>query len=146
MADKQLYISVIGAGDKIDEVTELKASELGRVIAKRGHILVCGGLGGVMDAAAGGVKLEGGVSIGILPFDNRDLASPNLTYSIPIADDPSKNIYPMAITASGSELTYVGRIRKDKSVKHGLNLWVVSDNLLKGAALNAVQISECLIS
>ncbi len=65
---------------------------------------------------------------------------------VAIADDPSKNIYPMAITASGSELTYVGRIRKDKSVKHGLNLWVVSDNLLKGAALNAVQISECLIS
>ncbi len=105
MADKQLYISVIGAGDKIDEVTELKASELGRVIAKRGHILVCGGLGGVMDAAAGGVKLEGGVSIGILPFDNRDLASPNLTYSIPTSQSHGRNFL---IALSGDGVVAVG--------------------------------------
>jgi aspartate-semialdehyde dehydrogenase len=51
----------------------------------------------------------------------------------------------MAIDAAGKDATYVGRIREDKSVANGLNLWVVSDNLRKGAALNAVQIAEILI-
>jgi aspartate-semialdehyde dehydrogenase len=51
----------------------------------------------------------------------------------------------MAIEATGKDATYVGRIREDQSVANGLNLWVVSDNLRKGAALNAVQIAEILI-
>jgi len=51
----------------------------------------------------------------------------------------------MAIDAVGKDATYVGRIREDSSVPNGLNLWVVSDNLRKGAALNAVQIAEVLI-
>ena len=55
------------------------------------------------------------------------------------------NIYPMAIDATGKDATYVGRIREDNSVANGLNLWVVADNLRKGAALNAVQIAEILI-
>jgi aspartate-semialdehyde dehydrogenase len=51
----------------------------------------------------------------------------------------------MAIEAIGNDATYVGRIREDDSVAHGLNLWIVADNLRKGAALNAVQIAEILI-
>jgi aspartate-semialdehyde dehydrogenase len=51
----------------------------------------------------------------------------------------------MAIDAVGKDATYVGRIRDDDSVANGLNLWVVADNLRKGAALNAVQIAEILI-
>ena len=62
-----------------------------------------------------------------------------------VADEPENNVYPMAIDATGKDATYVGRIREDKSVANGLNLWVVSDNLRKGAALNAVQIAEILI-
>jgi aspartate-semialdehyde dehydrogenase len=62
-----------------------------------------------------------------------------------IADEPENNIYPMAIDATGKDATYVGRIREDESVQNGLNLWVVADNLRKGAALNAVQIAEILI-
>jgi aspartate-semialdehyde dehydrogenase len=62
-----------------------------------------------------------------------------------VADEPENNVYPMAIDAAGKDATYVGRIREDKSVANGLNLWVVSDNLRKGAALNAVQIAEILI-
>ena len=62
-----------------------------------------------------------------------------------VADEPESNLYPMAIDAAGKDATYVGRIREDKSVANGLNLWVVSDNLRKGAALNAVQIAEILI-
>ena len=62
-----------------------------------------------------------------------------------VADEPENNLYPMAIEATGKDATYVGRIREDASVPHGLNLWVVADNLRKGAALNAVQIAEILI-
>jgi aspartate-semialdehyde dehydrogenase len=64
---------------------------------------------------------------------------------IKVVDDLSKLRYPMPIDAAGKYDTYVGRIRKDESIKNGLNLWIVSDNLLKGAALNAVQIAEVLI-
>jgi aspartate-semialdehyde dehydrogenase len=62
-----------------------------------------------------------------------------------VYDDPSKKLYPMPFDVSGKDEVYVGRIRGDGSVTNGLNLWVVSDNLRKGAALNAVQIAECLI-
>jgi aspartate-semialdehyde dehydrogenase len=62
-----------------------------------------------------------------------------------VADEPENNIYPMAIDATGKDATFVGRIREDDSVPNGLNLWVVADNLRKGAALNAVQIAEILI-
>jgi aspartate-semialdehyde dehydrogenase len=62
-----------------------------------------------------------------------------------LADVPEENIYPMAIDAVGKDATYVGRVRDDHSVANGLNLWIVADNLRKGAALNAVQIAEILI-
>lgn len=62
-----------------------------------------------------------------------------------LLDVPQENIYPMAIDAVGKDATYVGRVREDESVANGLNLWVVADNLRKGAALNAVQIAEILI-
>jgi len=62
-----------------------------------------------------------------------------------VADEPQANVYPMPVEAAGKDATYVGRIREDDSVANGLNLWVVSDNLRKGAALNAVQIAEILI-
>ncbi|MCP4482371.1 MAG: aspartate-semialdehyde dehydrogenase [bacterium] len=62
-----------------------------------------------------------------------------------VQDDLSKNEYPMPISSEGKYETFVGRIREDKTVKNGLNIWVVSDNLLKGAASNAVQIAETLV-
>jgi aspartate-semialdehyde dehydrogenase len=62
-----------------------------------------------------------------------------------VADEPESAVYPMAIDAVGTDATFVGRIRDDASVPNGLNLWVVADNLRKGAALNAVQIAEILI-
>jgi len=63
---------------------------------------------------------------------------------IQLSDDAANKVYPMPIVASGEDDTYVGRIRTDPTVLHGLNLWVVADNLRKGAALNAVQIAELL--
>ena len=62
-----------------------------------------------------------------------------------VVDDPANSKYPIPIDAAGKDAVYVGRIREDKSIPRGLNLWVVSDNLRKGAALNAVQIAELLI-
>jgi aspartate-semialdehyde dehydrogenase len=73
----------------------------------------------------------------------RDLLSK--AEGIVVLDDPSKQLYPLATDAVGKDETFVGRIREDRSVENGLNMWVVSDNLLKGAALNAVQIAEKLI-
>jgi len=62
-----------------------------------------------------------------------------------VQDDPSKNLYPMPITANGRDEVFVGRIRRDESVENGVNLWVVADNIRKGAATNAVQIAQKLI-
>lgn len=59
-------------------------------------------------------------------------------------DDPAHNIYPMPLEVAGKDEVYVGRVREDESIANGLNLWVVADNLRKGAALNAVQIAEHL--
>ena len=63
-----------------------------------------------------------------------------------IADNPEKNIYPIATKVDGNDEVFVGRIRRDFSVDNGLNLWVVADNLRKGAATNAVQILEKLVN
>lgn len=65
--------------------------------------------------------------------------------NIVVEDDPKNNIYPLAINATGHDEVFVGRIRRDESVKSGVNLWVVADNIRKGAASNAVQIVEELI-
>ena len=63
-----------------------------------------------------------------------------------LKDDPSAAIYPMPIDAAHGDDVFVGRIRKDPDIENGLHLWVVSDNLRKGAALNAVQIAELLVA
>jgi len=65
---------------------------------------------------------------------------------VKLVDEPQKGIYPLAIDCVGNFETLVGRIREDESIDNGINLWVVSDNILKGAALNAVQIAEHLIA
>ena len=64
---------------------------------------------------------------------------------VEVIDDPSQNLYPLAIDCEGKDPSYVGRIRKDDSAENSLNMWIVSDNLRKGAALNAVQIAELLL-
>lgn len=80
-------------------------------------------------------------------FELEDLVStlknfPNLI----LVDDTTSNLYPMPITATGHDEVFVGRVRRDDSVKSGINLWVVADNIRKGAASNAVQIVEKLMN
>ncbi len=62
-----------------------------------------------------------------------------------VMDDPANNIYPTPLMAAHTDEVYVGRIREDNTIENGLNLWIVSDNIRKGAALNAVQIAEKLV-
>ena len=64
---------------------------------------------------------------------------------IKVVDDAKNKLYPMPIDASKRDEVFVGRIREDESIPNGINMWIVSDNLRKGAALNAVQIAEILI-
>ncbi|MGB7913252.1 MAG: aspartate-semialdehyde dehydrogenase [Desulfobaccales bacterium] len=79
----------------------------------------------------------------LTPYEARQIlaAAPG----VKVVDDPGKFQYPMPLQAAGQDLTLVGRIREDFSIDNGLNLWVVADNLRKGAATNAVQIAEILI-
>ncbi|MEJ5300355.1 MAG: aspartate-semialdehyde dehydrogenase [Thermodesulforhabdaceae bacterium] len=77
------------------------------------------------------------------PEEARELLSK--AEGVAVIDDPKNNLYPMPIHAAGQDKTLVGRIRKDLSVEHGLAMWIVADNIRKGAATNAVQIAELLI-
>ena len=69
----------------------------------------------------------------------------NSAKGITVQDDIANKIYPMPLTAHDSDDVYVGRMRRDESQPNTLNMWIVSDNLRKGAATNAVQIAEALI-
>ncbi len=66
------------------------------------------------------------------------------TSGVKVVDDPQNNIYPLAMDAAGQDLTLVGRIRDDESISNGINMWVVADNIRKGAATNTIQIAEIL--
>ncbi len=80
------------------------------------------------------------------PFEVEDIKKLlSESEGIILQDDPKNNVYPMAVTAKGTNEVYVGRIRRDDSVENGLNLWCVADNIRKGAAANAVQIALKLI-
>jgi aspartate-semialdehyde dehydrogenase len=65
--------------------------------------------------------------------------------SIIVMDDPANEVYPTPVMSNNEDLTMVGRIREDYTIENGLNMWVVSNNIRKGAALNAVQVAETLI-
>jgi aspartate-semialdehyde dehydrogenase len=80
-------------------------------------------------------------------FDIKDIFSIlNATNGIIVQDDIANQIYPMPINSHNKDEVFVGRIRRDESQKNTLNLWIVADNLRKGAATNAVQIAEFLVS
>jgi aspartate-semialdehyde dehydrogenase len=65
---------------------------------------------------------------------------------VQVYDNPGEKIYPMPVVAAGQDETFVGRIREDESIDNGLNMFIVADNIRKGAALNAVQIAEVLLA
>ena len=85
------YIAVIGVGEADEELYE-RAREVGRLIAANGGIIVCGGLGGVMEAAARGATEGGGVAIGVLPDEDRRRANEHLSYSVPTGIGQARNL------------------------------------------------------
>ena len=83
----------------------------------------------------------------IKPFDINEVRMLLSTYpGIVLLDNPQNKEYPMPVISEGKDEVFVGRLRRDESIENGLNMWIVSDNLRKGAATNAVQIMEKLIS
>ncbi|MCL4500828.1 MAG: TIGR00725 family protein [Deltaproteobacteria bacterium] len=88
---KKIYIAVIGGSPVSSEIAAL-AREVGREVARKGAVLLCGGLGGVMAAAARGAKEAGGVSLGILPDADRRRANPYLTYTVATNLGHARNI------------------------------------------------------
>jgi len=88
---RTVYLAVIGGGEASAAIAAL-AREVGREAARRGAVLLCGGLGGVMAAAAQGAGEAGGVSIGILPDGHRSRANPYLTYSLPTNLGHARNV------------------------------------------------------
>ena len=144
----QIYYNVIPqAGDFVDSgytTEEEKLVNETRKILRDDHIAIT--------ATATRVPVTGGHSEAVnveteKPFEIDDVRK--LLEAMPgviVQDDPSANLYPMAITSYDKDDVFVGRIRRDYSVENGLNLWVVSDNIRKGAATNAVQIAQVLLA
>ena len=91
------YVAVVGSGTATGELYE-RAREVGRLVAERGGIVVCGGLSGIMEAAARGAAEAGGTAIGILPDEDRRRANEYLTYSITTGTGHARNL---AVVCSG---------------------------------------------
>jgi uncharacterized protein (TIGR00725 family) len=102
--ERSLYVGVVGSGNATGELYE-QAREIGRLVAERGGIVVCGGLSGVMEAAARGATEAGGISIGVLPDEDRKRANPYLSYSITTGTGHARNL---AVVCSGDVIVAVG--------------------------------------
>jgi hypothetical protein len=98
------YVSVIGAS-RCPEYVERRAEELGGLLAERGFVIVCGGRDGVMEAVSRGATSKGGVTIGVLPDDDRKRAAPHVTFSICTAIGHARNL---CVVASGDVVIAVG--------------------------------------
>ncbi len=114
-----MYIAVIGAGKCGKELYEL-AYEVGREIAKRKAILICGGLGGVMDASAKGAKEAGGITVGILPGDNRIGVSKYLDVSLPTGIGEARNV--LVVKAADVVIAIGGEYGTLSEISHALKM------------------------
>jgi hypothetical protein len=132
--NKKRFIAVIGGSQPTSKETKV-AEKVGRELAKQGAILVCGGLGGVMEAACRGASSEAGMTIGILPGDNRQAA--NSYVQIPIATSLgyARNAAVVksaqaviAIGGSYGTLTEIGYALQSGIPVIGLNTWAISRN------------------
>ncbi len=107
------YVAVVGAAAGTGQEHAF-AEEVGRLLARRGAVLVCGGLGGVMDSAARGCKAEGGISIGVLPGESRDGASEHLSAAIATGMGEARNALVVrtadAVIAVGGEFGTLSEI------------------------------------
>ncbi|GAH51987.1 unnamed protein product, partial [marine sediment metagenome] len=128
------FIAVIGGGQPSPQEANL-AEAVGRELAMRGAILVCGGLGGVMEAACKGAQSEGGVTIGILPGENRQAANPYVQIPIVTGIGYARNVAVVksaqaviAIGGSYGTLSEIGHALRSGIPVIGLNTWSLSRN------------------
>ncbi len=134
MLNKKKIIAVIGSGQCSKEESKL-AEAVGRELARRGAILVCGGLGGVMEAACRGAQSEGGTTIGILPGDNRQAANPYVQIPIVTGIGNARNVAVVksaqaviAIGGSYGTLSEISHALQSGIPVIGLNTWSLSKN------------------
>ncbi len=134
---KSIYIGVIGGGDCSEEVYRL-AEEVGERVAKAGAVLVCGGLGGVMEAASKGAKKAGGVTIGILPGTDKNEANPYTDYPITTGLGGGRNL--LVIGNSDAVIAFPGEfgtlseiafaLKSGKPVV-GISTWDISEKIIQ---------------
>jgi len=132
MVKKKIFIGVIGGSEVTAPVAKL-AEEVGREIARRGAVLVCGGMGGVMEAACKGASDAGGLTIGILPGDSRDTANPYVKIPIVTGIRSARNVAVVrtchaviAIDGSYGTLTEIGYALQAGIPVIGLDTWALS--------------------
>ena len=151
MTDTRLLLAasvlvIAGCSDAPLETTETAGAPW--LIVSEAHpvAMVEGRPGAASTALVAHVSLPPGTLVDVVSVRIRNLTAGGTTGpGVKVVDEPAHNQYPLAIDAAGRDEVFVGRIRDDESVEHGLNLWIVSDNIRKGAATNAVQIAELLI-
>ncbi len=134
MRDKKTFIAVIGAGECTAEEAQT-AEAVGRELARRGAILVCGGLTGVMEAACKGASAGGGMTVGILPGDSRQAANPYVQIPVVTGIGYARNVAVVksgqaviAIGGSYGTLTEIAYARQSKIPVIGLNTWSLCRN------------------
>ena len=134
MINKQKIIAVIGGSQCSKEEAKI-AEEVGRELARRGAILVCGGLGGVMEAACKGAQSQGGLTIGILPGNSRQSANPYVQIPIVTGIGDARNIAVVksaqaviAIDGSYGTLSEISHALQSGIPVIGLNTWSLSRN------------------
>jgi hypothetical protein len=132
LEDKLIFIGVIGGSEVNAQVANI-AEEVGREIARKGAILVCGGMGGVMEAACKGASDEGGLTIGILPGDSRKAANRYVKIPIVTGIGYARNVAVVktsqaviAIDGSYGTLTEIGYALQAKIPVIGLDTWALS--------------------
>lgn len=134
------YVAVIGASEASGELYA-RAREVGRLVAERGGIVVCGGLGGVMEAAARGATEAGGVAIGILPDEDRKRASEYLTYLVATGVGEARNLAVVCsadvVIAVGGEygtLSEIGLARKVGRPVVSLGSWNLPEHVIEASS------------
>jgi uncharacterized protein (TIGR00725 family) len=136
MSARPLRITVVGAGS-CDEKTALAAERVGEEIARRGGVLICGGLGGVMEAAARGARRAGGLTIGILPGDRASDANEHVEIPIPTGLGEARNV--VNVRAADAVVALAGRYGTLSEIALALRMglpvvaydsWDVSDDVV----------------
>ena len=134
MLNDKKFIAVIGASQCPPEI-EMLAEEIGRELAKQGAILVCGGLSGVMEAACKGASLGGGITIGILPGENRETANPYVQIPIVTSIGYARNVAVVksaqaviAVSGSYGTLSEIAYALQSEIPVIGLKTWSLSRN------------------